>query len=377
MSPPEPAQEILVIGAGAIGRGFLPWCFPDCRFVFVDANAGLVDAMTARGRYRTYRAREGRLESMEVPIEAAYLPGAFPRGTRPDPAAVFINTGPRQAALASDLVKGMDCPVILCENDPATVAAVQAVTGSRRVYFAVPDVITSNSAPEALLVEDPLSVVTEDGVLFVDEAAGPLPGICTALSSRDLLRIQWTAKLYLHNTPHCVAAYLGALAGVRYIHEAMALSSIDEIVDGAMKEMLNSLKLQWEIPHEFLDWYAKKELARFRNPLLFDPISRVAREPLRKLEADGRLIGAAQICLASGFIPHHLLAGIASALLFSNEADADRHLGFMRKALSPATFISHILVLRPGEALELILREQLPLILPRLERLGAPAGGTP
>ncbi|MBK8727242.1 MAG: hypothetical protein IPL96_14700 [Holophagaceae bacterium] len=237
-------------------------------------------------------------------------------------------------------MKGLECPIILCENDPATVAAAMAASGNERIYFAVPDVITSNSAPEALLREDPLSVVTEDGVLFVDAAAGPLPGTYTPLAAKDLLQTQWTAKLFLHNTPHCVAAYLGALAGVGHVHEAMAIPRIDEIVAGAMTEMLNSLKLRWEIPHPFLEWYADKELARFRNNLLCDPIARVAREPLRKLEADGRLIGAAQICLASGFIPHNLLAGIASALLFANESDADRHLGFMRSALSPGTFIS-------------------------------------
>ena len=43
-----------------------------------------------------------------------------------------------------------------------------------------------------------------------------------------------------------------------------------------------------------------KELKRFENKLLFDPISRVAREPLRKLRSDNRIILAlrlAFICL--------------------------------------------------------------------------------
>jgi hypothetical protein len=61
-------------------------------------------------------------------------------------------------------------------------------------------------------------------------------------------------------------------------------------------------------------------------------------------------------------------------MLFANDADADRHLGFMRNALSPETFLSHILALRPGEALEIILREQLPRITARLESLRG-AGG--
>lgn len=363
-------REVVVIGAGAIGRGYLPWCFQDVRWIFVDSDPEIVNAMRARGGYTTYRARGGKLESRWIDVAAAYLPGEFPAAAHACPMAVFINVGPRHAAAAAGLVRGCQAPVILCENDPATVGAVQASTGLSRVHFAVPDVITSNTSPDELLAKDSLSVVSEDGVLFVDAAAGPLPGEFKALPLDELLHVQWTAKLFLHNTPHCVAAYLGALAGVRYVHEAMAIPEVSSIVAGSMTEMLNSLKLRWEIPHPFLEWYADKELARFRNPLLFDPISRVAREPLRKLEADGRLIGAAQICLASGFVPSNLLAGVAGALLFSREADADHHLGFMRRALPPAMFISHILSLRPGEALEIILREQLPRILPRLERLG-------
>ena len=369
MTHPTPSGEILVIGAGAIGRGYLPWCFRDSHFTFVDKSPAIVEALRARGQYRTYRARHGQLEAIDVQAASAHYPESFLAAKHPDFDAIFINVGPRHAATVANLVRGFQCPVILCENDPATVTAVKASSGLQRVYFAVPDVITSNSAPSHLLAQDSLSVISEDGVLFVDEAVGVLKGDFQPLSSRELLHTQWTAKLFLHNTPHCVAAYLGALAGVNYLHQSMAIPEIDTIVAGAMTEMLNSLKLRWEIPHPFLEWYAAKELARFRNNLLCDPISRVAREPLRKLESDGRLLGAAQICLASGFIPDNLLAGIASALLFADEGDADRHLGFMRKALSPATFISHILSLRSGEALEVILREQLPLILPRLERL--------
>lgn len=375
MTQSNSSGEILVIGAGAIGRGYLPWCFHGFRFSFVDKSPAIVEAMQERGQYRTYRARQGQLESMDVQVVSAYYPDSFLAAKHPDYDAIFINVGPRHAATVANLVRGFSCPIILCENDPATVTAVKASSGLKQVYFAVPDVITSNTAPADLLAQDSLSVISEDGVLFVDEAVGDLKGDFQTLSTHELLHTQWTAKLFLHNTPHCVAAYLGALMGVQYLHESMAIPEANAIVAGAMTEMLNSLKLRWEIPHPFLEWYAEKELARFRNHLLCDPISRVAREPLRKLESDGRLLGAAQICLASGFIPDNLLAGIASALLFADEDDADRHLGFMRKALSPATFISHILSLRPGEALEVILREQLPLILPRLEQLSHGKGG--
>lgn len=363
--------DIIIIGAGAIGRGYLPWIFTpgDYGFVFVDTNKNIIEQMKRAGQFTGYRVRNGALESRTFPVKAAYAPDEFRLSRHFKAAAVFINAGPRHAASAARIIDGIDCPVILCENDPATVDSVKAATSLKNVYFAVPDVIASNTAPRHLLDNDPLSIVTEDGVLFIDERAQGLRGDFSLISAEELIHKQWTAKLYLHNTPHCVAAYMGALCGVQYVHEALAIHEVAEIVQGSMTEMLNSLKLKWEISHEFLDWYAEKELRRFRCQLLFDPISRVAREPLRKLELDGRLIGAAQICLASGFIPHNILKGIGSALLFYNENDADSHLLFMRRALTPNAFVTHVLSLRKGEALESILRDRLSSIIEQLEKL--------
>ncbi len=363
-------RNVVIIGAGAIGRGYLPWVVDDARheLVFVDSNLQIVRPMRDRGRYRSHRVREGRIESRDVLVKDACLPGEFD-WRRYDPEVIFVNVGPRSVARIAALLEGATCPVILCENDPATVEILKPhLGGGGAAVFAVPDVITSNTAPAELLAEDSLATVTEDGVLFIDERArGAVHGDIHWLSERELVDQQWTAKLYLHNTPHCVTAYLGALAGSRYVHEAMARPAVAEIVAGSMKEMLTALKLKWEIPHEFLDWYAEKELKRFANVQLYDPVSRVAREPLRKLDLDGRLIGAAQICLASGFIPHNILIGIAGALLFKDSNDSDRHLDFMRGALSSDIFLTHVLNLRRGEALEILLRERMETIIKIVE----------
>lgn len=365
------AKEIVIVGAGAIGRGYLPWVFEPNKydFVFIDTNRDIINQMRQAGSYTTYRVKNDRLESRSVPVKAAYLPEEFPINNHKQVAAAFINVGPRNAVKSAKHIQSLNCPFVLCENDPLTVDEVIHQTGSNSVYFAVPDVITSNTAPSNLLEKDPLAIVTEDGVLFIDDGVQSLEGNFNLLSKHELLHKQWTAKLYLHNTPHCVAAYLGALVGVQYVHEAMAIPEIASVVRGSMTEMLNSLKLRWDIPHEFLDWYAEKELRRFSCKLLFDPISRVAREPLRKLELEGRLIGAAQICLSLGFVPENILVGIGSALLFDNKDDNDRHLSFMRRALEPSALLTHVLSLRKGEALERVLRDRLSAIISRLESL--------
>jgi mannitol-1-phosphate/altronate dehydrogenase len=62
---------------------------------------------------------------------------------------------------------------------------------------------------------------------------------------------------------------------------------------------------------------------RFSNRLLFDPISRVAREPIRKLHPSGRLIGALRLLLSSGVRPTYLTIGIGAALHYLKNSDRD------------------------------------------------------
>lgn len=368
-------KNILIIGAGAIGRGYLPWLFDLSKSAlhFIDKSEEIFNQMNQNRKFTIYQVVNGHLEALVVPVAAAWTPELFlldPKASQQKYEAVFVNVGPRAVVQIAPLLKNISAPVILCENDPSSVHTLQTLLPfNQKIVFAVPDVITSNTAPIEFLAKDPLTVITEKGEIFIDEKVSNLEGDFRFISENELLHKQWTAKLYIHNTPHCIAAYMGALVGVDYVHEAMAIPEVETIVEGSMEEMLMALKSMWDIPHDFLDWYAAKELSRFRCKQLYDPISRVAREPLRKLELDGRLIGAAQICLSLGFVPHHILLGITSALLFDNPNDTDHHLGFMQRALGTSTFLTHVLGLRKGEALERVLSTEMHILIKKLNSL--------
>ena len=354
-------KKLLFIGAGAIGRGFLPWLFDQeiYDFIFVDNDKRIINSMIQNGKYKTFRVKNNEYQEKIINIHSAYTPEEFNIAKQENVAACFYSVGPRNIPKAATLMVNTNIPLILCENEPDCVNTAKTVVGHDSVFFAVPDVITSNTAPKEMLEDDPLSIVTEDGVLFIEEGPGKLEGDFKYLSENDIKYIQWVPKLYLHNTPHCITAYLGALIGSTYVHEPMEVKEFNKIVEGTMNEMLIALKKGWDIPEDFLDWYAEKELARFRNKLLFDPISRVAREPLRKLGLEGRLIGAAQICLSHGIRPDNLLLGIAGALLFQDQKDPDHHLAFLKDTMPKETFNTYILGLREGEPLDLMLREKI------------------
>lgn len=362
-------RSILIYGAGAIGRGYLPWVFrPDqYQITFVETNPRLRDEMNHRGSYTTHMVVDGSYRQLEVPIERCLAPGQErTRGVTPDVIATAV--GPRNFLSLREALAGVDTPVICCENDSSLPGQMRAMTGNTRVVFAVPDVITSSTAPPELLQTDPLSIVTESGVCFVQEEVGDVEGDFR-LVSREEMRAQWAAKLYIHNTPHCIAAYLGDIAGATYVHQAMQNDWVASIVEGAMQEVAAAARMAHDLNGDFVDYYRDKELSRFRNELLFDPVTRVAREPFRKLAPNERLLGAAQMCLTVGVSPDHLLVGIMAAFAFSRETDPDAHIATLRRSLEPRDFLSTILRLREGEALFELLVDRWNRNLTRLEDL--------
>jgi mannitol-1-phosphate 5-dehydrogenase len=353
-------KNVVIIGAGAIGRGYLPLVLNNNKynFVFIDQNLKILNLLKKKKYYFSYKIKNNLYVKKKIIIKSAFHINQLARLKLKNLSLCFVCIGPRNIKDIIFFLKKINAPIIVCENDPETVNEIKKNIKNKKVFFAVPDVITSNTSPKKLLKKDQLSIVSEDGELYVEK--GPkIYGEIKFLSKKDLLKIQWTAKLYLHNTPHCIAAYLGSVINVKYIHNAMKNQFVRKIVEGSMNEMLKTLKLNWEISHNFLEWYAQKEINRFKNTLLFDPISRVAREPLRKLEINGRLIGAAQLCLYNGVFPNNILKGIVSAFMFENQHDADNHIELLQNSMTPEHFNQYILGLRTGEPLDLLLKDKL------------------
>jgi mannitol-1-phosphate 5-dehydrogenase len=353
-------KNVVIIGAGAIGRGYLPLVLDNNKynFVFIDQNLKILNLLKKKKYYFSYKIKNNLYVKKKIIIKSAFHINHLARLKLKNLSLCFVCIGPRNIKDIIFFLKTINAPIIVCENDPETVNEIKKNIKNKKVFFAVPDVITSNTSPKKLLKKNQLSIVSEDGELYVEK--GPkIYGELKFLSKKDLLKIQWTAKLYLHNTPHCIAAYLGSIINVKYIHNAMKNQFVRKIVEGSMNEMLKTLKLNWDISHNFLEWYAQKEINRFKNTLLFDPISRVAREPLRKLEINGRLIGAAQLCLYNGVFPNNILKGIVSAFMFENHQDADNHIELLQNSMSPEHFNQYILGLRTGEPLDLLLKDKL------------------
>jgi hypothetical protein len=130
-------------------------------------------------------------------------------------------------------------------------------------------------------------------------------------------------KLFTYSAGHATCAYLGYLKGYRYIHSAVRDPEIRRTVLEAMAEGQRGLAVAYG--PAFAGGRAELHgiLARFDNAALDDPIARVARDPLRKLNPQDRLVGAARLASRAGVTPTSLATAVAAALLYSDPADAE------------------------------------------------------
>jgi mannitol-1-phosphate 5-dehydrogenase len=350
-------KKVLIYGAGAIGRGYLPRVFtPDAfEYYFVEKNETIRRNLNERKRYTSYMTLEKSYDIKTIPVKQCFEPGQE-QHMLAEVDAVLVAVGPRNFMQLQPTLNNTRLPVICFENDSNLPLLMRKATGNENVVFAIPDVITSNTAPREFLEKDPVSVITEQGRCFIDEKVKSVGGDCDYVDLKELEK-QWKAKLYLHNTPHCIAAYLGNLVNAEYLHDSMKHPMIVDIIRGTMDEMIKMLLNKHHIDVAFLEFYADKEIQRFSNSLLFDPISRVAREPFRKLARNERLIGAAALSLSQGIVPENLIKGIMAAFCFDKKNDPDYHIKYLINSLPPEDFLRIIIGLRPGEALFEVLIE--------------------
>jgi len=340
-------DKALVIGAGAIGRGFLPFCFENyLDLIYYDSNTSLIQDLSSNSGFTTYLSDKSQLRPLYVSADFI-SPHTVSKLIFSTIKIAFICVGPRNVENLPSFIKNLDCPIFALENDPATVERIKLKYSIQNVFFGVPDVISSCTASPDNLKLDANALHTENGVLYLESNSHyPLPRLNKSIYVDSLeLQTQWHSKLYLHNTAHCIAAYLGSQVGCQFLHEAMRVTSIRSTIKELLCSLVTALHRAYLYPIDELSEYADKEIARFSNSNLFDPIDRVARHPLRKLrpKPHGRLIGALELCITHTVDINPILDGITAALTYSNSNDDDFQNLSLLSSYGISSFLWHFL----------------------------------
>lgn len=318
--------EALIVGAGAIGRGYLPWELKNFELTFLDSNKDLIKSLKENCGYNTFMSYDTHLEKYKV--DNAEFVSSISDINLDNFDIAIICVGPRNLKYLPRELGQLKCPIYSLENDSETVFELRDLFDKADIYFGVPDVITSLTASPENIKDDVNALHTENGVLYLEDHGDikrELKDLMPKVEwiSKERMIKEWDAKLYIHNTPHCIAAFYGYLNNCEYVHDALAIDSVKLKLNGVVDEVLQTLKILTNHDHDFLEWYAEKEISRFSNKLLYDPVKRVARQPLRKLAPGGRLVGILKLCLQAGVMPINLANGIAASLKYDFEDDED------------------------------------------------------
>ena len=343
-------MKALIVGAGAIGRGFLaPRLVEEgVEISFADVDLSLITALATRRpqTYQTAIARDDGYDILEVPYDICRFVDDF-AAQADEFHYLFFCVGVKQVKDAAErifqqLSKDANLKGIYSlENEPETAGILEQVFEHKfPVYFCVPDVITSSSAPAELLHIDPVCVASEVGEIYLEG-----PALFPADLKYDDAYVQqhWIAKKYLHNTPHAALAYLGAEKGYDYIHQAAHDVEINRCILVLVRQIRTALKQEYGLPDNFLTGYIQKELKRFRNKNLYDPIARVARNPDVKLQPKERILFIRALLEKYGEPVDEISQVIRAALCYSASVEFNQ----MRQSLGLSGLLEKLTGLAP------------------------------
>jgi len=335
-------------GAGNIGRGFLAQLFHESglEVVFVDVTDSVVEALNAQHAYpisivgpgaetvnidhvRAVHGRD-RVRVAEEIAQAEIICTAVGANALP-----FVAPALAAGLLARHKSLGAPVNVLLCENLHNAARVLRAAVADHlpeknreevlaKTGFVQAVVSRMVPAPtEADRVTDPLAVRVEaykrlpvDGAAIVGELP-PLVGV----EPVDNFEAYVERKLYTHNCAHAVLGYLGYAAGYIYGYEALRDARIAPLLRAVLAESSEALVRRHGFTQEEQTAYVADLLERFTNESLGDTCIRLARDPVRKLASDDRLVGAARLCESQGVTPRALSWAIAAALRYDEPND--------------------------------------------------------
>lgn len=382
-------MKCVILGAGKIARGFIGHLLylSEIPFTFVEKFDGLVDLINERGQYTVNilgnsdkncvvkGANAIRFSDVDKVAEAIA-----------DADAVFTSVGGKNLGdLVPLLTKGIEAKakkggnlnVVTCENWklPATIlknGVEEAISEEAKEYFhthvGMTEAVIMRSAIESdpeLLKQDPLIVNVQDfWELPVDASriVGELPKI-QGLKLIPEFTGFLERKFYTYNAANGTTSYLGALLGFEKIADAAHDERILKILDGVYQETAQALSKKHNFPLDEQLAFTLTSKRKLQDYTIVDFIERNARDPLRKLGKDDRLVGSARLVHEYGIRPDNLCIAIAAAIYYVSEGDEfARELVRMRKEEGIDYIIEHVCELDPNGELGMLIKEKIALL---------------
>lgn len=382
-------MSCVIFGAGKIARGFIGHLLhlSGIPFTFVEKADVLADLINERGQYT--------VNILGAPEKNCVVPNAkalkFSQAEEITEAianadAVFNAVGGKNLneivpfmvmGIERKAKKGGKLNFITCENwkQPADILrrGVEAsISEEARPYFeenvGITEAVIMRSAIESspeLLKQDPLIVNVQDFwelPLDASRLKGQLPDIL-GLKLIDSFTGFLERKFYTYNAANGTVSFLGALMGYKHIADAAHDERILEILEGVYSETARALSLKHNFPLDEQMAFTRTSKRKLQDYAIVDFVERNARDPMRKLGPDDRLVGSARLVYSYGIMPENLCTSIAAAIYYTNDADEFAlALRNMRETQGVDHVIEHVCKLDPAGELGMKIKEKIEML---------------
>jgi mannitol-1-phosphate 5-dehydrogenase len=326
---------MVIFGAGAIGRGLLGELADSAGLtpVFIEANPALAGKLRSAGEYKV--TLTGKTPGIRLVRGFQVLDsGDIERIGNAVAEAFFVATaagGQNLPALVPAISNGLKkrksmLNILVCENWPhaeQVLARALLETGADGDNFSC---IPGSVERMVRLQPDSLDLLAEsDQSLYIDALAlrGKTPEI-PGLNFCKCLDALYARKLFMNNAGHALLAYRGYRAGFQFVHEPLAMPEIRTHLNEMLTLAGQALAEKFNMDAGDLSKHQEDLVTwRFGNRDLADPIRRVARNPLRKLGPEERLVGLIRLLQASRLPTEPVSRVIADAMRYRDPDDPE------------------------------------------------------
>lgn len=342
-------MSCVIFGAGKIARGFVGHLLymSGIEFTFVEKVDSLVDLINERKEYLVNILGDESKNTVVKGVKAL----KFSQGeeiadaiARAD--CVFDAVGGKNlGGIVPFLIKGIErraevnpkpMNVVTCENwklpaDILRKGISEGIDEAYRAFFeenvGITEAVIMRSAIEAtpdMLAKDPLVVNVQDFWEFPFDASrlkAPMPEGMICLKPIYEFTGFLERKFYTYNAANGTTSYVGALLGYKYIADAAYDERILKLLDGVYRETATALSKKHNFPFDEQWAFTRTSLRKLQDRNIVDYIERNARDPMRKLGKDDRLVGSARLCLEYGVKPENLAVAIACAMHYEEPTD--------------------------------------------------------
>lgn len=323
-------MNIVIIGAGQSGRGFIPQFLSEYDTIhFIDKDESIINDLNRVKKYRINYYDSDK--SINVTNYLAYTWETVNRHVFDECRFIGVSIGEQNFAdVAEELAKFTDSlkdkVFVLFENGTNPAQKFEEILHSQGIT----QFIVTQCAIFTTTNKDGIDIVSEDYLSLsydFDRYSGEFPfNYAVPTKNFELLLKR---KIYTYNCLSAVISYPGYFYGFKFLSEAANDQRIRKLVDDVVSVLNKALAIEFQISLQEQIEFSQRALKKFSSTYIKDDISRNVRDVKRKLGMKERLFGPIQIIDKLGMEVLPILKIVGFALLYSYEIDGEEPISLL------------------------------------------------